>query len=288
MRRTQSMSSPGLSLVGFFDAPAALVHLQSVCRVPQSEPERLTDLWQQARQALGAEPPVPSPGVPGLRPLAALDRAHVETLAAQPWVHALLAQTGLPLQLQCAWVEIDPLLVFQPTVTLPRVEAIQAALGPDPGEADVLRLCLPTALPEAQVRVAQTPSGLLLTSECLNFRIQRHGMLSEHLFGVQMGLGLPLVHVVRCDGRYVLHNGMHRAVALRRLGFTHMPALISEVPTADALGLNPPTTFEAGALAGSHPPTVAHFAAGRALPVELRQFQRVVQVSWSEYTTPLD
>jgi hypothetical protein len=55
--------------------------------------------------------------------------------------------------------------------------------------------------------------------------------------GLVVGFSSNFLSVVRADNRLVLHNGYHRACALRSLGLTHAPALIQTVTRPDELEL---------------------------------------------------
>src|SRR3569623_1084857 len=50
-----------------------------------------------------------------------------------------------------------------------------------------------------------------------------------------VGFSCNFMSVVRSDSRMVLHNGYHRACALRALGITHAPAIVQQVTRKDEL-----------------------------------------------------
>ncbi len=54
-----------------------------------------------------------------------------------------------------------------------------------------------------------------------------------------VGFGSNFLTAIRQgeDGRVLLHNGYHRAYALRALGITHAPCIIQTVTTPDELGI---------------------------------------------------
>jgi hypothetical protein len=55
--------------------------------------------------------------------------------------------------------------------------------------------------------------------------------------GLVVGFSTNFFNVVRDDKRLLLHNGYHRACALRALGITHVPCVIQTVTRRDELDL---------------------------------------------------
>ena len=55
--------------------------------------------------------------------------------------------------------------------------------------------------------------------------------------GVVVGFSPNFLSVLRSDSRLILHNGYHRAYALRELGMTHAPCVIETVSRRDELNL---------------------------------------------------
>lgn len=96
----------------------------------------------------------------------------------------------------------------------------------------------------------------------------------------------PHVHVAIFNERAYLFNGYHRAVGLMQAGVTHMPCIVRNVVDHNAIGIRPPDTFSAALLDANDPPTIAHFAQGRAHHVFLRVHSRILNVSWAEHAVP--
>jgi len=59
--------------------------------------------------------------------------------------------------------------------------------------------------------------------------------------GVVVGFGSNFLNVIRADNRLLLHNGYHRACALRALGVTHVPCIVQTVTRLDELELTAKT-----------------------------------------------
>jgi hypothetical protein len=58
--------------------------------------------------------------------------------------------------------------------------------------------------------------------------------------GVAVGFGSNFLNVIHDDdsGRLLLHNGYHRACALRAMGITHAPCIIQTVTRRDELDIS--------------------------------------------------
>jgi hypothetical protein len=52
-----------------------------------------------------------------------------------------------------------------------------------------------------------------------------------------VGFGSNFLNVIRVGKRLLLHDGYHRACALRRLGITHAPCIIQSVTHPDELDI---------------------------------------------------
>jgi hypothetical protein len=55
--------------------------------------------------------------------------------------------------------------------------------------------------------------------------------------GLVVGFGSNFLNVIRVGNRLLLHNGYHRACALRGLGITHAPCIIQTVTRLDELDM---------------------------------------------------
>jgi hypothetical protein len=84
--------------------------------------------------------------------------------------------------------------------------------------------------------------------ESSDFRFQesvllKPGQIQDHdaygpiagAVGLMVGFGSNLLNVIRDENRLLLHNGYHRACAMRELGITHVPCIIQTVTRRDEL-----------------------------------------------------
>jgi len=197
-----------------------------------------------------------------------------------------------------AMVELDRLIIFQTQVTRQFIEGIQARLGPRPDPRSLFRLCLPVGRREAPLEVRRTGSRrYTFSSESTDLRFHeaallQPGQVSSHdsfgpiggIVGLVVGFGSNMLNVVRSDSRMVLHNGYHRACALRAMGITHAPCIVqivtrrAELAVAAAQKVNDDAAFYFKA---ARPPLLKDFfdpRISKILPV--RRMRKVVEVSF--------
>lgn len=182
-------------------------------------------------------------------------------------------------------VEIDPLLAFQFTVGDGRSKHHGAALGQNPSVVDLLPICLPLAPPSENFQTFSSPNSMMLKARSLNVQNFGGGVFNAAFMGIQFGVSLPFVHVVRHNGRCYLHNGFHRALAIRKAGATHAPCILRDVADHASVGIHA-GTFGATLLESANPPTLGHFTQGRAYDVQLKNVARYLHVSWADYVIP--
>ena len=146
-------------------------------------------------------------------------------------------------------VELDRLIVSQVHVERRFVDALCAGLDPRAGAESLFRFCHPAERKVAPVRVERVGADrFLFASESTDFRVNPTALLDafqiERLasFGPKsaavalvVGFGSNFLSVIASGGRMVLHNGYHRAYALRAAGFTHAPCVVTEVTRKDEL-----------------------------------------------------
>jgi hypothetical protein len=230
-----------------------------------------------------------------MRPLA-------EALAAHP--HFRVACDCLPTSF--GMVELDKLIVYQPHVTLPFAEALLARLTPLPDAAGLFRFCQPLERRDPPIRIRRLGERRYqLVSDSTDFRVHKPVLLRPDqivghesfgpvaaVVGVAVGFGSNFFSVIRSDSRLLLHNGYHRAYALRAAGLTHAPAVIQTVTRRDELALVASQTVvdePAFYFAAKRPPMIKDFFDARiskVLPV--RRMEKLVEVSfeYEEYDVP--
>jgi hypothetical protein len=151
-------------------------------------------------------------------------------------------------------VELDKLVVYQIHVTGTFVEALKTRLGSNPDPTSLFRFCLPLDTPDTPVQVQRVGSKrYVFRSESTDFRFQESMLLSPEqisgyesygiiagVVGLTVGFGSNFLNVIHDDDnqRLLLHNGYHRACALRALGITHAPCIIQTVTRRDELDIS--------------------------------------------------
>ena len=162
-----------------------------------------------------------------------------------------------------AWIELDRLVVQQTHINLAYAEELRAELGEAPDLVRVFEFALPYDKrrdPPVEVeRVGET--AWIFTSASNDFRILDAELLEPEqvtgfdgvgvpstIVALSVGYGSNYLSALAIGSRLVLHNGSHRAYALRAAGHTHAPCLIQHVSGNEELR----------AIAGDGHPLLAH------------------------------
>ncbi|GFE79587.1 hypothetical protein GCM10011487_15870 [Steroidobacter agaridevorans] len=146
-------------------------------------------------------------------------------------------------------VELDKLIVTQTHVTRTFVERLVARIGSAPELQTLFRLCLPLETPTPSVQICSLGSHRYVfrcESTDLRFHettvLRPQQLVGYHSFGtvaavlgIVVGFGCDFFNGVRVGNRIVLHNGYHRAVALRTLGLTHAPCIVQTATRVDEI-----------------------------------------------------
>jgi hypothetical protein len=277
------MSVKALSLIGFITDPAkAILYLKLRCAPDPADKSdaALHADWLAAKAKLGA--PVARAGRPRMRPIPMSD-PYLQALMKVSWAARIrhLLDQGASFQM----VEIDRLIAGQVSVDLEKAAAQCAGLSRPPTQEQLMTLALPFEIASDKVYVSRQDQSIVIRSNSLNLLIGEQGPMpgAPHVIGINVGWTLPFIHAVRLKDRYILHNGYNRAVGARLAGATEIPAIVRDVPDAAAAGFEQANTVDEALLMSDNPPTMRHFAQGRALDVRLRRTTRILQVNWSQH-----
>lgn len=152
-------------------------------------------------------------------------------------------------------VELDRLVVHQTQINLSYIQTIKSSLGANPNPAQVFRCCLPVgqsaAAPLRAMRVAQNSYVFVSPSNDFRFldsAVLRPDQLKDfstgssigNVVGIMLGFSVNHFTVIHAQNRLILHNGNHRAFALRDSGITHAPCAILEVTHSEELAIMAP------------------------------------------------
>jgi hypothetical protein len=278
------MSVRALTLVGFLDDRAqAIEYLRSRCLPgPDKNTAALEADWRAAKARLGP-PPVTGAGHPNMRPLS-IEEPHLQELLHVKWRSRFqyFLDRGAVFQM----IEIDRLIAGQITIDLEKSSSQSASLSRPPTHDELMKLAFPLELASGTINASRQENSVVVKSESLNLVIGDKGPMPKmpQIIGIHLGWTLPLIHVVRLNGKCILHNGYNRTIGARLAGAKEIPCIFRDVPDAAAAGFVNERTLDEALLMSDNPPTMAHYVQDRAVEVALRRATRVLQVSWSEHT----
>lgn len=219
-------------------------------------------------------------------------------LAEEVESHPHFRRTFDTLPTRFGLVELDRLVVFQPHVTRDFAEALKSRLGPAPDKAALFRFCLPLASSDAPVQARRLDSRRYqFSSDSTDFRFHEAVLLdgaqiAGHAaygpiggaIGLVVGFGSNFLNVISADNRMLLHNGYHRAYALRELGITHAPCIIQTVTRRDELAVAATRSVNempAFYFKAARPPLLKDFFDPRIRKMlRVRRVKKIVEVSF--------
>jgi hypothetical protein len=151
-------------------------------------------------------------------------------------------------------VELDRLIVHQTQINLSYIQTIKKSLGASPNPAEVFKCCLPVGQSNAPVRAMRVAqNSYVFVSPSNDFRFLDSAVLRPdqlrdfsttnsigNVVGIVLGFSVNHFTVIHAENRLILHNGNHRAFALRDLGVTHAPCAILEVTHPEELAIMAP------------------------------------------------
>jgi hypothetical protein len=190
-----------------------------------------------------------------------------------------------------AFVELDKLIVAQPNIDLDHIDRLIANIGATPDPETLFK-------PSPAVKMRRAGSKrFLFWSDCHDFRFHEATVLSPTqitdyesfgplaaILGLGVGFGSNFLAAIESDKRLLLHNGHHRAYALRRLGITHAPCILQTVTRLDELNIIAPSNVIRSPgyyFKAKRPPLLKDFfdpKLGKALNVS--KTVRVVEISF--------
>jgi hypothetical protein len=169
-----------------------------------------------------------------------------EIIADQRFQHTF---DSLPARFEM--VELDKLIVSQLHIDITHGDRLKASIGADAGDEALLRFCQPLDRNDAPFTVRRTGKNRYsFWSDSSDFRFHEAALFGPEqlsgsgsirpnsgMLGLLVGYSSNFLSVIRSDNRHVLHNGHHRAYALRELGYTHAPCIVQTVTRLDELNI---------------------------------------------------
>jgi hypothetical protein len=220
----------------------------------------------------------------------------LSALAAEVQAHARFRFTYDVVPTRLCLVELDHLVVRQTSIAQDLVDDLKSRLGTKPDAQTVFRFCLPLGTPDVPVQIQQVgASRFVFRSTSMDLRFHESLLLRPdqikdyHTFGpiarvvgVVVGFGSNFLNVIRFGKRLLLHNGYHRACALRELGVTHAPCIVQDAThTAElAIVANQNVASNAGAyFDAARPPLLKdYFDSKIRKAVPTRKLERQIEV----------
>lgn len=262
--QTQAVARPRAILLGFFAPNDAPLYLQSVGA--DTDPSSIMASHAVASAHVAQIGPRDETSVVSIA-----DCPHLADLRAEPTFgeHAANAKS-----LQFAYVEVGKLVACQPRVDWDHVERLTAQV-PAVGDDDaLLRFCLPLQrdgmAPQLQANFnpATNTFGCIVDSPDVRICGPVQGGqpgTGRGLVGFSIGPGLHQMSVVSFNGRYMLNNGYHRAVALTRAGHDRIPVILTEAPAAELTPTARIGMFGPQVVFGPNAPRIADFTTAAAV-----------------------
>src|SRR5207247_389945 len=142
-------------------------------------------------------------------------------------------------------------VVYQKHIDLTFVRQLESKLGPAPSDEQIFRTCLPYDHPQPPVKwsrmnkdsfVFMSPSNDLrflgtMRMESNNIKDYPPPGNIVGVVGITVGFGSNFLNAIYAENRLILNNGSHRAYALRKMGFTHVPCIVQHVSSRDELDI---------------------------------------------------
>jgi hypothetical protein len=249
-----TVNRPGRALIGWMPPDEAHLWLTSRRKDLTPSPDQVA--WaQQAGAAVAARSPgLDQSGIVQDAP-SELD-IHIKALQADQATAALFAAGW-----RVAIVDLGLVCAAQPVVHVDHADERVAPADPD-DLASVAAISLPIATPqEFPVNFDPQQKAWILSSANPNLRITGAGIGNSDggpVVGFMVTITTSLVKVARYRGRYILTDGYHRAHGFLRRGIRHVPALVGDVTSFEALGL-PAGMLSQDTYLGDRPPKIADY-----------------------------
>lgn len=145
---------------------------------------------------------------------------------------------------EVAFVNLDDLVVYQYHIDLTFVDQLKRKLGPAPDDEQIFRACLPYDHPHPPAKcsrvddntyVFMSPSNDLRVLGNMRLIKEQPSPGTVGVVGLTVGFGSNFLNAFLVEGRLILHNGSHRAYALREMGFKTVPCIVQHISTRDEL-----------------------------------------------------
>lgn len=234
-----------LLLKGLFPLPAFVRFIRERCPPGRFDEAALVADWRAARsdvhrlrqdEANEADAIAVQPLPEAMMPLA--DQA-----LRQPSMHRMTSV--LPRSWQM--VEIDRLVIFQECINLRHIDQLAAVVSTSPTALEVMQLVARSGRhAHPDVRFTQSDGSYTFASASNDLRFLDVATIdpatitgyepfgaASHAVVIYLGFSDNLISATRFGKRVILTNGSHRLYLLRKLGFRHVPCLVTDASDGD-------------------------------------------------------
>lgn len=234
-----------LLLKGLFPLPKFIRFVRERCPPGSFDEAMLVEQWRNARalvRRLHRDEAVDADSMDVLalpeemRPLA-------EQALRQPSMHRMTSVVLRSWQM----VEIDRLVVFQECINLRHIDQLAAVTSASPDAREIMELVARSGRhAHPDVRFTQSDGSYTFASASNDLRfldvttIDPRAIAGYEPFGaashavvIYLGFSDNMISATRIGRRLILTNGSHRLFLLRRLGFRHVPCLVTDASDSD-------------------------------------------------------
>lgn len=203
-------------------------------------------------------------------------------------------------------VELDHLVVYQKFINLRYVGELKSVVPATLGSIELAQFAAGIGMPQSEVKVSQANMNVFaFTSASEDLRVLDVHLLEPSQVSSYVVPGNPVkvltavvgfspnfITALKIGSRLILHNGSHRAFALRDLGVTHAPCLVQHISREDELemvGVPDLKTFADRYLKSPRPSLLKDYFDPRLRKIVsvVRKHRLVqVQVGWQEGKVP--
>jgi hypothetical protein len=204
-----------------------------------------------------------------------------------------------------AMIELDSLVVYQKHIDLTYIGQLKQRIGPAPDWQTIFRTCLPYDHPQPPVKWSKHGEKYFFMSPSNDLRFLgtmnlKPGNIVDYappgdmvgVVGLALGFGSNFLNAALVENRLILHNGSHRAFALRDLGVTHVPCIIEHVSSRAEMEVVASSEVRENPnlyLKHPRPPMLRDYFNPRlrkVMPVNRQLRQIIVKFSVEEYYVP--
>jgi hypothetical protein len=151
-------------------------------------------------------------------------------------------------------IELDKLVVFQPSINLRYIAELKAAIPAEITPANVARTAIGNALGTPSLRITRSADYCFMCASNSNdvrvLEIDTFDLAQipdyqppgkgGAVIGICVGYSSNVLTVTQIRNRLILTNGSHRAFALRDLGVTHAPCVVIRINREDEIDMRAP------------------------------------------------